>query len=94
MSVIIYKADGGAFDHSDEFTHEPPLKWLQDAVGGWIEAVYLGDAVMYVNEEGKLLKLPVNTMATDLYADHHGPYDIIVGDVVVLDGEHTMEEEA
>lgn len=66
---------------------EVPLKFLQDAVGGWIECVGLFGAGMpeldiYLNEEGKLMGLPPNATATRLSGiDRHG--DLIVGDAVV-----------
>lgn len=41
------------------------LESLQEEVGGFIEWVNLdGDCGVYVNEEGKLLGLPVNPLAT------------------------------
>ena len=45
---------------------ENTLEALQAAVGGYIETVRLrvGDAVMIVNEEGLLLGLPYNTLAS------------------------------
>lgn len=57
------------------------LSFFQNAVGGYIEVVVLprGDALMVVNEEGKLTHLPINRRATLLY-----PGDIIVGDVVIV----------
>ena len=66
------------------------LKQLQAVVGGYIEAVYLraedGERiVMFVNEDGKRLDLPVNLRATQLAHAQHaiGPDDWIVGDVVL-----------
>ena len=58
---------------------ELTLDYLQGAVGGLIEAVNIEevltdegrkdvDATVFVNEEGKLLGLPVNSRATDLCA--------------------------
>lgn len=64
-----------------------PLGFLQSAVGGWIECVGLFGTGMpeldiYLNEEGKLMGLPPNIVATRLSGiDRHG--DLIVGDAVV-----------
>ena len=62
------------------------LAELQGAVGGDIELVYLGDdLVMVVNENGKLLNLAQNELAT--WTAQPGLYlfldDVIVGDAVV-----------
>ena len=57
----------------------PTLKWLQDQVAGYIEAVRTcldDDFVMLVNEEGIFNELPVNITATDL--------SNILGNAVVL----------
>jgi hypothetical protein len=44
------------------------LEAFQDIVGGYIEVVPLpGNIRMIVNEEGKLLSLPKNKAATELY---------------------------
>jgi Domain of unknown function (DUF3846) len=72
------------------------LDYLQNVVGGWIEAVDVEqvltdsgrrsvNATVFVNEEGKLNGLPVNHRATDLCALAIGGWfhDVIVGDVVV-----------
>lgn len=72
---------------------------LVKAVGGWIEPVSFSEPMtgarctMYVNEEGKLLGLPVNQVATILTRRLAGLNDVIVGDAAVAgplgdDGEH------
>lgn len=71
---------------------EDSLRVLQAAVGGWIEAVRLprfirgaGRATAYVNEEGKLERLPINRRATDFMIPGIGlfPGDYIAGPMVV-----------
>ena len=59
----------------------PTLKEAQEFVGGWIEMVYLknGDQ-MIVNEEGLLLGLPVNRIASAIAGQ------CIVGNVLILKG--------
>lgn len=57
------------------------LKSFQDIVHGWIEGVTItGRCRMYVNEEGLLLDLPVNPVATTFYPYEYG----IRGDVVFV----------
>lgn len=53
------------------------LSTLQNAVGGYVEAIYLGDLVMWVNEEGLLQGLPENIAASMIAGQR------IVGDVVI-----------
>lgn len=59
------------------------LKSLQNAVGGYIEAVYpFEDPVAIIcNEEGKLIPLTPNRA---LYDDNGKMYDIICGDFLVV----------
>ena len=64
-----------------------PLDVLQDAVGGWIECWWLGEAGfpdldMFVNEEGKLYGLSFNVVASTL-SEILAQGDCIVGDVAV-----------
>ena len=58
------------------------LKSLQDAVGGYIEAIYPYDdpVAVIVNEEGKLNGLPMNRALRDEDGD---VYDIICGTFLV-----------
>ena len=58
------------------------LKALQEAVGGYIERVsvfWYPDLAMYINEEGRIHKLPINLTATRLYG--MGP---ILGPAVIV----------
>lgn len=63
---------------------------LSDAVGGYIEAIYLrngqGDAVMYCNEDGKRLNLSHNMMATYLAHSYAGiaAWDAVCGTVAIV----------
>jgi hypothetical protein len=68
------------------------LRQLQEAVGGYIEAVpvpsFVTDsnrATCYINEEGKLYQLPINRRATDFVVPGVGiSYgDYIAGPMVV-----------
>lgn len=86
MQSLIISSDG----HSEEktLTKQYSLEEMQKIVGGWIEIVALDHPkwkYMVVNEEGKLDANPiVNMPATILYDN---PFDVIVGDVVVVDYE-------
>lgn len=63
---------------------ESELATLQNAVGGWIQAVDLKDGMsMYLNEEGKVYGLEPNPVATKYFEDSYGVgSDVVVGDVV------------
>jgi hypothetical protein len=64
------------------------LSTLQRCVGGNVEIVRLSDSVtMWVNEEGKVIDLPPNRIATRLFRTVFNSYDIIVGDVVLTGGD-------
>lgn len=41
---------------------------------------------MLCNEEGKINGLEQNPIATALYHSNHGPHDVIVGDVLFING--------
>lgn len=61
------------------------LKGLQDEVGGWIELIAGPGWSAYLNEEGKLDGLPINTFATALAKTlRWTSYDILVGPVVFV----------
>lgn len=59
------------------------LEVMQKAVGGFIEMVDLWNGQWFiVNEEGNLLNLPVNTVATQIARDA-GRTETLVGDVLL-----------
>ncbi|CAI7978120.1 conserved hypothetical protein [Frankia sp. Hr75.2] len=65
------------------------LPAYQALVGGSIQAIGLfrPEASMYINEEGKLLGLPVNHRATALAAVHNSDFrdqDFVVGDAFMI----------
>lgn len=56
---------------------------LRDSVDGLIQAVDLRPGLtIWVNEEGKLVNLPVNVIGTHLWEKSFGMTDIIVGNCV------------
>ena len=64
------------------------LNALQEAVGGWVQAIGLKDNLtMWLNEEGKLHGLEHNSSAQRLFDRSFGAgYDLIVGDAVLMGG--------
>lgn len=84
------------------YTTAIPLEELQTAVGGFIETVpYLSSitideigphkCVAFCNEEGKLIGLPLNVVATKMWADqlpeHFALNDALYGDVIFVWGD-------
>lgn len=64
---------------------------LQERVGGYIEAVSSadGEVTLWINEEGKLINLPVNELATSLWhlvSPDMAGVDVLCGAVVVTGG--------
>jgi Domain of unknown function (DUF3846) len=60
------------------------LPELQALVGGYLEALRIGDGRwLFINEDGKGLDLPVNPAATALMRQRIFPEDYIVGTAVV-----------
>ena len=59
------------------------LKSLQQAVGGWIEAVYPWEdkAAIILNEEGKINQLPLNRA---LRTEDGEIYDVTAGNILVV----------
>lgn len=89
MANIIIKSDGteqfvnpeGA---NDKFT----LEQLQRIVGGYIQVINLpANKLLVINEEGKLLSLPVNQKASSLarFCKSIFDTDFIVGDAVIIE---------
>jgi hypothetical protein len=87
LRTFVIRPDGTWFD----FSHpaEIPYVWLRDQLGGWIEAVYGDGYVAWVDEEGKLKRLPANPVA-EAFMRSHGCHlmagDYIVGPVVFSGG--------
>lgn len=86
MLAITLDAEGVAKEI--ELTEgESQLKVLQDAVGGWVQAVdFTQDLTLWCNEEGKLNGLPINPMATFLWEKYFGFTDVICGNVIFTGG--------
>jgi hypothetical protein len=84
---VVIKADG-TLERLDLSVSEQELKSLQKAVGGYVQVIELEeDFTMWVNEEGKLLGLEENKIATVIWEVRFGlDTDIICGDVVFTGG--------
>ena len=84
---VVIKADG-TLERLDLSESEQELKSLQNAVGGYVQVIELeDDFTMWVNEEGKLLGLEENKIATVIWEVRFGiGTDIICGDVVFTGG--------
>lgn len=63
------------------------LEKLQEAVGGWVQAIDLSDTMsMWCNEEGKMMSLPHNPFGQAFWEKVYGRTDYIVGDIVLTGG--------
>jgi hypothetical protein len=83
-NAVVVEADGD-FAVLDIAGNE--LKTLQGLVGGWVQAIDLkSNLTLWVNEEGKLDRLPVNGFATEMWDSVFGATDVIVGTAVFTGG--------
>lgn len=79
----IYKTNGEIVEVSPKNGTDFKCEELHEIVGGYFEMVYLPKGnLMVVNEEGKIMGLPVNNNATDIVLQN-GISDIIAGDVLI-----------
>lgn len=70
-----------------EFVKGSSYQMLRDAVDGYIECVAIQEGIdLWLNEEGKLIGLQPNLVATKLYRNAYPTNDFIVGDVVITGG--------
>ena len=82
VMATIFHTDGTREKVSPANGSDFRLEEMQRMVGGIIEIVYFEDnTVMVINEEGKLLGLPVNQTATDMAAIYN---DVIVGNAILM----------
>jgi len=86
-AAIVIEPDGRIHD-LERAAEKPTLEELHKAVGGYIEVVRIGvrDTLMVVNEEGRLIGLKLNRLASLLYGfERHG--EPIVGPAVLIDAK-------
>jgi len=97
---ILYKTDGTT--EAVILTPETRLETLQKLVGGYIEVIKIrsypkglqsymvGDDVeendLVINEEGKLLDLPINPFSSLVAANSIWEYEEFRGDVLLIEG--------
>lgn len=86
------KADGSTTLVEPNNGTDFSLEELKKYVGGYIEIVRLtSEFLMVCNEEGKILGLPQNIVATVLYnASPLTGMDTIVGDVLLCDASNIL----
>ncbi len=59
---------------------EPDLKAAQDFVGGYVEGIpFPNGDYLIINEEGKLIGLPINEQATKLWKETFDNDNFIIG---------------
>ena len=84
--------DANEFVIIDDVKNEPTLKSAQDFVGGYVEGITFpnGDYLI-INEEGKLMGLPLNEKASKLWKDTFdndnyitGRDDFVVGPAILI----------
>lgn len=67
-----------------DIPREGGLSAMQEAVGGYIECVSFDGFEMWLNEEGKLIGLPINEVATVIWEANYGATDVILGNVLFM----------
>lgn len=85
MAQII-KTNGDIIHVEPKNHNDFSLEELRNIVGGYIEILQLqGNKLIVVNEEGKLMGLDYNMVATEKFQETYGYGDYIVGDVLICD---------
>lgn len=84
MAKII-KTNGEEIEISPANGEDFKLEELKEIVGGWVEIVWLpnNEDILVINEEGKLMNLPLNNKATEIYFNAFQYDDVIVGDALL-----------
>ena len=95
LTYLIIPAQPTASTIIRQCTFADAYEVMRGTVGGYIELVSLKMADMYINEDGKLHDLPVNSRATQLaWVDSAIHYDdTIVGDVIVFGKANQVGDE-
>lgn len=90
--ALVIKVDGTAIEVTDS-PEIQTLEWQQKQVGGFIEYIPLHPPVtvsgklysgMLLNEEGKLMNLRVNIIASSIARQGGLVNDMIAGDVIIF----------
>ncbi len=85
IQTMKIKSDGSIQDAKPIDKKKFTLQELQEAVNGLAEIIELSihQCYMIVNEERKILELPVNKRASIFYEDEYGLPNAIAGDVLI-----------
>ena len=92
MTKTKINTDASEFKIIDDVKDEPDLKTAQEFVGGMVEGISFpnGDYLI-INEEGKLMQLPLNPEATALWRATftkdkylYGYDDFVVGPAILI----------
>ena len=77
--------DAAEFKIIENSKDEPDLKAAQEFVGGYVEGITFpnGDYLI-INEEGKLIGLPINEQATKLWKETFDNDNFITGRMILL----------
>ena len=96
IKATLYKTDG-----SKEpliLTPKTRLKTLQKLVGGYIEVIHIVDLIkslkgdplagkdLVINEEGRLLALPVNPWSREVAINSEWQYEEFRGNIILIEG--------
>lgn len=84
-NALVIKADGSIHGIDLGQNSEDEYNALSGAVGGYIQAVPLSESGMnlWCHDEGKLIGLPYNHKATNVWVKYWGQTDVMVGDCVI-----------
>lgn len=83
--AVIVKTDNTT--KTVELTASNELAVLQEAVGGWVQAIQLTDTLtLWLNEEGKMEELAHNAIAQWYWDMAFGRTDYIVGNAIFTGG--------
>ena len=89
--ALLIRADGTEQEVHPANGKRFSLEELQGFVGGLVELIDVGEGIMWINEEGKLINLPYNEGATGLAAPYLFWGDYVAGDVLVLSAKEDRE---
>jgi len=84
-NFAVIKVDGSIQIH--DVTELDEYEFVSGVVGGYIQSVFLDNEMreisLWCHEEGKLIGLPFNSVATAIWEKSYGATDVIVGDIVL-----------
>lgn len=86
----LLRADGTSVDVQPKNSKNFKRDELKSFVGRWIEVVRINDKdILVINEEAKLVGLPMNVQATELVSNNLIPGDYIAGDALICQDDGT-----